>query len=105
MLHICQVNLSHLIPHRRSSPMWWSTLCVTASMDTMRSTSPCSRRCGMLGDTMHYQMCTIPVIFNKSASLVLQPLMYKKIKGHINPHEMYIRKLLGEGSVTQVRVR
>ena len=28
--------------------------------------------------------------------------MYKKIKQHTNSHELYVQKLLGEGSVSQV---
>ena len=32
-----------------------------------------------------------------------QPLMYKKIKQHTNSHQLYIQRLLAEGSVTNVR--
>ena len=32
-----------------------------------------------------------------------QPLMYKAIKQHTNSHQLYVQKLLGEGSVTNVR--
>jgi 2-oxoglutarate dehydrogenase E1 component len=31
-----------------------------------------------------------------------QPLMYKKIRQHTNPHKLYVQKLLSEGSVSQV---
>ena len=31
-----------------------------------------------------------------------QPLMYKEIRKHTNPHKLYVQKLLEEGSVTQV---
>ncbi|KAG1677756.1 hypothetical protein FOA52_001068 [Chlamydomonas sp. UWO 241] len=33
-----------------------------------------------------------------------QPLMYKKIRGHPNPHQMYMAQLLAEGSVSQVQI-
>ena len=34
-----------------------------------------------------------------------QPLMYKKIRQHTNSHQLYVQKLLKEGSVTQDQVK
>lgn len=34
-----------------------------------------------------------------------QPLMYKKIKEHINPHKLYEKKLIDEGIVTEAKAK